>query len=64
MAKLQSGTTKNIDLGPLKERVDRIAKRDPVHKNSASIVRAAVDSWVKAWDEAHPENPSTRPMEA
>ncbi len=57
-AKRNNGTNKNVDLGPLKERVDRIALRDPVHRSSASIIRAAVERFVSEWDIAHPENPS------
>ncbi len=53
-------TNKNVELGALKVRVDRIAERDPVHKSAAAIVRASVEKFVEAWDARHPENPSTK----
>lgn len=49
---------KSVVLGPLKERVDRIAARDPVLNTANAVIRQAVDNYVREWDAAHPENPS------
>jgi len=58
MPKRNLPTNKNVELGPLKERVDRIAERDTVHKTASAVIRAAVEAYCAAWDLAHPECPS------
>lgn len=54
------GTMKNLDLGPFKARVDRIAERDPVLKSSAAVIRAAIAEYVERWEAEHPGPAETK----
>lgn len=58
--KKMSKTTKHVELGAMKERVDRVADRDGGLATASAVVRQAVSVFLEAWDAKHPENPSTR----
>jgi hypothetical protein len=51
VAKKQSGTAKNLDLGPLMDRVRKIAAVDPVLNTGNAVIRAAVAKFCDEWEQ-------------